>query len=113
MKEIVWLNHIAAEDDKGHSLKDYCLTIFEGEIVCVYGFHGSGKRIIQGTILGEFAIISGSIFINEIKQEGYSSLAAQRNGIFIIRCKKRLIPGLSIEENIFAIKNKKHFFFYV
>ncbi len=110
MKEVIWLNHIAVEDNEGRSLKDYNLTIFKGEVVCIYGYHGSGKRIIQGTILGEIPITSGGIYINEIKVDSYNSGMAQKKGIFIIDARKRLISGLSIEENLFAIKNKKNLF---
>lgn len=110
MKEVIWLNNIAAEDNEGNSLKDYNLTIFEGEVVCIYGYHGSGKRILQGTILGEIPITSGNIYINETKVNNYNSDMAQKKGIIIIDARKRLIPELSIEENLFAIKNKKNIF---
>ena len=50
----------AGED--GHVLKDFNLTIFCGEMLCLYGRHGSGKRVVRDILLGRRRMDSGSFF---------------------------------------------------
>ena len=36
MKELLWLSHVDAGGEDGHVLKDFNLTIFCGEMLCLY-----------------------------------------------------------------------------
>ncbi len=46
-------------------LKKISIDLFPGEIVGLVGPNGSGKSTLYGTIIGQYKVDSGSIFLNQ------------------------------------------------
>ena len=107
MKELLWLSHVYAGGEDGHSLRDFNLTIFCGEMLCLYGLHGSGKRVVRDILLGKRRIDSGGFFYEEKPVRRPWTFAA-KNGVEILDTKPRLIQDFTVYENIFALRERKN-----
>ena len=105
MKELLWLSHVYAGGEDGHALRDFNLTIFCGEMLCLYGLHGSGKRVVRDILLGKRRMDSGSFFYEEKPVRRTWTFAA-KNGVEILDTKPRLIQNFTVYENIFALRER-------
>lgn len=83
MKELLWFSHVYAGGEDGHALRDFNLTIFCGEMLCLYGLHGSGKRVVRDILLGRRRMDSGNFFYEE-KPVRRSWTFAAKNGVEIL-----------------------------
>ncbi|RKF17926.1 sugar ABC transporter ATP-binding protein [Alginatibacterium sediminis] len=91
------------------ALKGLSLSFNKGEIVGLVGSNGAGKSTLLNVIWGAYAPDSGDIFINGEQVKKISPTKAQELGISIIFQHRRLMPYMTVAENIF-IDNmpKKH-----
>jgi len=103
-KEILWLRNIKAFDDSGESIEHYNLSVFEGEVICIMSSRYIYKRIVSNLILGHLQPETGSIFLNEAECADYSPRFAYTHGVSTSDSSNRLIPTMSIEDNLFALK---------
>ena len=103
MKELLLLSHVYAGGEGGHMLKDFNLTIFCGEMLCLYGRHGSGKRVVRDILLGRRRMDSGSFFYEEKPVRRPWTFAA-KYGVEILDTKPRLIQDFTVYDNMFAIR---------
>ena len=95
MKELVRLQDIYTEDDGTAELRDYNLSVFEGEILNILGASDCGKDILGKILNGEKRIKSGNIY---------------RSGKFKaveLDVRNPLMDDLSIAENMELIRRKK------
>lgn len=111
MKELLWLSHVYAGGEDGHALRDFNLTIFCGEMLCLYGLHGSGKRVVRDILLGKRRMDSGSFFYEEKPVRRPWTFAA-KNGVEILDTKPRLIQNFTVYENMFALRERRNPFSY-
>ena len=107
MKELLWLSHVDAGGEDGHVLKDFNLTIFCGEMLCLYGRHGSGKRVVRDILLGRRRMDSGSFFYEEKLVRRPWTFAA-KYGVEILDTKPRLIQDFTVYENMFALRERRN-----
>lgn len=107
MKELLWFSHVYAGGEDGHALRDFNLTIFCGEMLCLYGLHGSGKRVVRDILLGRRRMDSGNFFYEE-KPVRRSWTFAAKNGVEILDTKLRLIQNFTVYENVFALRERKN-----
>jgi ribose transport system ATP-binding protein len=83
------------------ALDSVSLEVYPGEVHCLIGENGAGKSTLIKILSGAINRDSGNIFVNGNAIEINSPLDSQRLGIGIIYQDFKLIPELSIADNIF------------
>ena len=107
-KELLWLRNIRALDESGELLEHYNLSVFEGEVICIMSSRYIYQRMISNLILGHLKPVEGNIFLNESECDDYSSIFAYSHGVSTSDSSDRLISTMSIEDNLFALKDRKN-----
>ncbi|MBL7044288.1 MAG: sugar ABC transporter ATP-binding protein [Pirellulaceae bacterium] len=89
------------------ALTDIHLEFGKGEIVGLVGSNGAGKSTLLNVIWGAFAPDSGSLFVDGEEVRRITPEKAHNRGISIIFQHRRLMPYMTIAENIFIDKMPK------
>ena len=90
--------------------KDVDLKIYSGEIHALLGENGAGKSTLMNILTGIYRPDGGQIFYRGKPCEIRSPKDASKLGIGMVHQHFRLIPTLSVAENIFLYSDKKSFF---
>lgn len=109
MRELIRMSNICAGESVVGQLTDFNMSIFTGEIVFLFGIHGSGKETVKAVLEGTVPISEGSLFISEERVKVFNDNISYRKGIVCIDSRQRLVDTLTINENIFAIRRKSIF----
>jgi branched-chain amino acid transport system ATP-binding protein len=83
-----------------HILQGVSLEVDSKEIVTLVGRNGAGKTTTLKSILGITSIASGHIWLREAEISALSTHAIIRRGISYVPEERRIIPGLSVRENL-------------
>ena len=77
-------------------------NVHEGEILALLGRNGAGKTSTLRTIarLDDPALVKGEIWLDHKQLHTMSSHEAAVNGIALVPEDRRIIPGLTVEENL-------------
>lgn len=75
------------------------LNLFRGEILCVAGLYGSGRRTLAQALSGEIPVDSGRIFLDEARMH-YEPHRLRFPGVCHITERSSLLPQLSVAENL-------------
>lgn len=112
MKEILYLSHLSeGENDIG--LRDFSLTVFAGQCICLVGIHGSGKSSVKKLLSGKLIPSSGSVFLHEKKVSLTSKGVFKRAGVRVLNSRQALVGTMSIRDNLFLLReSNKHRFWY-
>lgn len=86
------------------ALTDINFDFKKGEIYGLIGSNGAGKSTLLNVIWGAFPPDQGEIFVNGEKVNKISPEKAQSLGISIIFQHRRLMPYMTVAENIFIDK---------
>jgi ribose transport system ATP-binding protein len=95
------LKHIHKHFGKVHANNDITLTFRGGRITGILGENGAGKSTLMKILSGALLKDSGVLAIDGREIELHSPIDAQRLGISIIYQDFKLVPELSVAENIF------------
>lgn len=76
------------------------LSVEPQEIKCIVGENGAGKSTLMNMLYGVFKPTSGQIFIDEQPVEFKSPLDAIAHGIGMVHQHFKLVPSLTVYENI-------------
>jgi|GEM_PF-2602132 len=115
MEEYLRLCNIHTQGAVTTNLNDFCLTVFQGEVLFLAGNFNVGKTALKEFLSGNLQKTKGDIYINEEKINTYNENIANIYGIYIIDSKKRLIDTMTIEKNLFVVRKRSHIlkpFFY-
>jgi ABC-type multidrug transport system ATPase subunit len=63
-KEILAVRHLSLKLNDRLLLKDFCLSVFEGETLALCGIRDAGKSVLARTLVGEFPDYQGKIILN-------------------------------------------------
>lgn len=85
---------------QAHVLHDVSLHVEAGERVALVGRNGVGKTTVVNTILNLAALRGGVMQFNGLPQQGLRTYSAARAGIAVVPQGRRIIPNLTIEENL-------------
>jgi len=83
-----------------HVLQGVSLEVESREIVTLVGRNGAGKTTTLKSILGITPIRSGQIRLGEIVISGLPTHAIIQRGISYVPEERRIIPGLTVRENL-------------
>lgn len=98
MLNIEQLNQFYGES---HTLWDLNLEIPKGQCLCVMGRNGVGKTTLMKCIMGEEAVKSGSIKLEDGAELTKLSIEQRsRHGIGYVPQGRQIFPMLTVEENL-------------
>ncbi|NQU14441.1 MAG: ABC transporter ATP-binding protein [Desulfobacteraceae bacterium] len=83
-----------------HVLQDVSLEIDTDEIVTLVGRNGAGKTTTLKSILGITPVSSGRILFKDEDISALSTHLVVQRGISYVPEERRIIPGLSVRENL-------------
>jgi ribose transport system ATP-binding protein len=82
------------------ALQDVSFELRSGEVHCLLGENGAGKSTLMKILSGALRRDSGKIFIDDIEVSIQSPADSQRCGVGMIYQDFKLVPELSVAENI-------------
>ena len=106
MKELIRMSHISNKKD----VVDFNICIRYGEAMALLGDNKSGKDSIKDILIGKNNNYTGSIYINEEPVAIENEVTSRRKGILYINIENFLVKTLTIYENIYIIRKKRHSF---
>jgi branched-chain amino acid transport system ATP-binding protein len=83
-----------------HVLQGVSLEVESGEIVTLVGRNGAGKTTTLKSILGITPIRSGRIWLRQVEISALPTHAIIQRGISYVPEERRIIPGLTVRENL-------------
>ena len=101
--------HIEVADHSIRLLDDFSFELYEGETLGICGLSGSGKTVLADLLTGRRRLSSGVLFHYGHKVAFNSLQEAQKIGIFDIQRNSKLIPDLSVYENLVLISSGARF----
>ena len=106
-KEIVRIEHLSVYSNGKHMLDDFHLNVYAGEVVNLIGLSGSGMSVLLSVLNGLDTFASGRICINGDVFEN-PCVRYAHPAIFGISLQSKLVPQLSVAENLFVIRKRQH-----
>jgi len=101
------VDHVSKRFGGVKALTDVHLAFGKGEIVGLVGSNGAGKSTLLNVIWGAFAPDAGSLYVDGEEVRRITPEKAHERGISIIFQHRRLMPYMTIAENIFIEKMPK------
>ncbi len=94
------LDGIEAGYGEARILNGVSLEIGRGERVAILGRNGVGKTTVVNTCLGIAGVRTGTISFNDKPQANLRHFTAARSGIAVVPQGRRIVPGLTVRENL-------------
>ena len=85
---------------EAHILQGVSLEVGEGEVVTLIGRNGAGKTTTLRSIMGIVPPREGRITFEDRELRGLPTHAVARAGIAYVPEERRILPNLSVEENL-------------
>jgi branched-chain amino acid transport system ATP-binding protein len=82
------------------AVRDFSLSISQGETIALVGANGAGKTTLLRAIAGAHRPSSGTITYDGANITRLAAYRRVRNGIALVPEGRRLFPGLTVEENL-------------
>ncbi|GAL30761.1 ribose ABC transport system ATP-binding protein RbsA [Vibrio variabilis] len=95
------IRNVVKSFDGIKALKGLSLNFNKGEIIGLVGSNGAGKSTLLNVVWGAYAPDSGELHINGQQVDKITPTKAQELGISIIFQHRRLMPYMTVAENIF------------
>ena len=101
-KPVLQIKSVSKSFDGRPVLKKIDMEVYPGEIVGLVGPNGSGKSTLYGTIIGQYKVDSGDIFINQKKVTELPIHKRANMGISYLS-QYRNVFDLSVFENLMGV----------
>ena len=82
------------------AVKDVCLEVSQGEMVCLLGANGSGKTTTMLAIAGALKVSSGRVTFNGEDITSFSPERVLRKGIAMVPETREVFSDLTVRENL-------------
>jgi len=92
------------------ALENVDLDVRYGEVHALVGENGAGKSTLMNILNGSLQQDSGDIFLKNNQVNIKNPYIAQKLGISMVHQELKLLPELTVAENIFFGRQTKHFF---
>jgi branched-chain amino acid transport system ATP-binding protein len=83
-----------------HVIQGIDLVAKAGEVVGIFGRNGVGKTTLLKTVAGWVRPTAGEIHLDGVRIDGHAPDAIAHCGIGLVPEDRRIVPGLSVEENL-------------
>ncbi|WP_345638566.1 sugar ABC transporter ATP-binding protein [Rugosimonospora acidiphila] len=83
-------------------LKSVSVQFHAGEIHTLVGENGAGKSTLLKVMAGVYSPDGGSLSLGGVPQRGLTPREAQSRGIYLVPQEPRLMPDLSVAENLYV-----------
>jgi branched-chain amino acid transport system ATP-binding protein len=97
---MLFVKDIDAYYGDSHILRDVCLTVKAGEVVCLLGRNGAGKTTTLLTIMGYLKPRSGSIAFRGMAIDRLPPHKIARLGLGFVPQERHIFPSLTVYENL-------------
>jgi ribose transport system ATP-binding protein len=104
-KEVLRLESISKKINEVKVLKNISMTVYEGEIVKLFGDEGQSEAMIVRLLGGVFQPEFGKIYVDGKEANITCPHDGKKLGISIIHKRSDLIPNLSVLDNLFLGRN--------
>ena len=109
---ILQMKHISKTFGQIRANQDVSLSIYPGEIHALLGENGAGKSTLMNILMGIYRPDSGEIWYKGKETDIRTPKDAVALGIGMVHQHFRLIPTLTVAENVFLNSGKKSFFLH-
>jgi branched-chain amino acid transport system ATP-binding protein len=100
MNTLLRLEGVHAHYGGARILHGVSLDVGEGGSVAIIGRNGVGKTTVVNSVLGIASVAEGQVWLSGKKQGRLHHYTASRLGISVVPQGRRIIPNLTIEENL-------------
>ncbi len=97
---MIRLEDVSVAIQRAPVLNDVSMEIASGRMAGLIGRNGAGKTTLMRSIMGLLPLQKGSIFLDEADLASVPAHRRSRHGIGFMPEDRRLIPDLSVEENV-------------
>ncbi|MDC7287558.1 ATP-binding cassette domain-containing protein [Blautia schinkii] len=104
MREILRIDHARMEYDRNVVLKDYNFVVNAGEIAYVQGFSESGIYALLDLFTGIRQLDGGRLYLHECPAPSVRKEILRSYGIYTITAERDLVKGMSVAENLEAVR---------
>ncbi|SCP98494.1 ATP-binding cassette domain-containing protein [Anaerobium acetethylicum] len=111
-KEILRMETVYIGDAEPYLLNNFCLSMYEGEIVNLIGLSGSGKTLLLHYFYGNVPIDKGRVVWNE-KEFGPGKCFVPEQKLICIGQESSLVSKMTVAENICILSRKKKGSFFI
>ena len=105
------LNIEGGKIKKGNNVifDDLSLELFQGEITGIVFDDILEQKLFIDMLLGDVLLYSGKIFVNEERKAYEEAARLLKQQVVVIGSKSKLLPSITIEDNIFLFSDRKLF----
>lgn len=107
---VLQMRHITKTFGSVTANRDVDLSVYPGEIHALLGENGAGKSTLMNILTGIYRPDGGEIWYKGQKRDIHSPKDAVALGIGMVHQHFRLIPTLTVAENVYLYLGKKSFF---
>ena len=107
---VLQMRHITKRFGSVTANRDVDLSVYPGEIHALLGENGAGKSTLMNILTGIYRPDGGEIWYKGQKRDIHSPKDAVALGIGMVHQHFRLIPTLTVAENVYLYSGKKSFF---
>lgn len=109
MDPILEMKHISKTFHGVHALDDVEFSCAQGEVHALVGENGAGKSTLLRILSGQIQADTGEIRLNGAPVNFKSPKDAQNQGIAIVNQELKLLPELTVAENVFLNREPRNF----
>lgn len=109
---VLQMKHITKTFGAVTANRDVDLSVYPGEIHALLGENGAGKSTLMNILTGIYRPDGGEIWYKGKKRDIHSPKDAVALGIGMVHQHFRLIPTLTVAENVYLYSGKKSFFLH-
>ncbi|WP_127598443.1 ABC transporter ATP-binding protein [Nitratireductor alexandrii] len=100
MIDILIINKINCFYGDVHVLRDFSLTLRQGEVLCLLGRNGAGKTTALKAVMGLVPVRSGEILLGSDDLARLPAHEVPRRGVAYVPQGRRLFSELTVAENL-------------
>ena len=101
------LEHLELRHGLLEAVRDFSLSIAQGETIALVGANGAGKTTLLRAIAGAHRPSSGTITYDGAEITRVAAFRRVQMGIALVPEGRRLFPGLTVEENLLVAAQPK------
>jgi len=101
------LEHLELRHGLLEAVRDFSLSIAQGETIALVGANGAGKTTLLRAIAGAHRPSSGTITYDGAEVTRVAAFRRVQMGIALVPEGRRLFPGLTVEENLLVAAQPK------